>query len=113
MGMTGSGDDSELRLEVQELTELLREDSDFRNLRVLLAAHGLRASEVLLAGLIGSEDNSEYGVFITKDLRCFCFELGPSNQLIRWEQVANVGPLLDDFSALTVGIAMMRAGGSA
>ncbi|MDZ5446532.1 hypothetical protein U2F26_28055 [Micromonospora sp. 4G57] len=59
--------EAELRLEVSELTELLREDSDFADLRNLLAARGLHASEVLLAGLIGGEDNSQYGVFITAD----------------------------------------------
>ncbi len=102
--------EAELRLEVSELTELLREDSDFADLRNLLAVRGLHASEVLLAGLVEGRDNSQYGVFITADPRCLLFEIGPSNQLVRWEQIEDVDALAKDFSAVNVGIAMRRAG---
>ncbi|MFG2100952.1 hypothetical protein ACGFJ5_10145 [Micromonospora echinaurantiaca] len=102
--------ETELRLEVSELTELLREDSDFADLRNLLAAHGLHESEVLLAGLIGGEDNSQYGVFITAGPQSLLFGIGPSNQLVRWEQIQDVDALAKDFPAVSVGIAMRRAG---
>jgi hypothetical protein len=102
--------EAELRLEVSELTELLREDSDFAGLRSLLTAQGRHASKVLLAGLVCGEDNSQYGVFITADLQCLLFEIGPSNQLVRWERVEDVDALAKDFSAVNVGIAMRRAG---
>ena len=101
---------AELRLEVRKLTELLRGDSAFADLRNLLAARGLHASEVDLAGLIEGEDNSQYGVFIPADAQCFLFEIGPSNELIRWERIEDVDALARDFSAVSVGIAMRRTG---
>lgn len=102
--------EAELRLEVRELTELLREDSAFADLRDLLTARGLQASEVLLAGLIEGEDNSQYGVVIAADLLCFMFEIGGGDQLVRWEEIEDVDALARDFSAVGVGIAMKRSG---
>ncbi|SCL36239.1 hypothetical protein GA0070624_5498 [Micromonospora rhizosphaerae] len=104
------GTEEELRLEVEELTDLLREDSDFADLRDLLAARGLRASDVLLAGFISGEDNSQYGVLIAADLQCIQFEINSARRLILWETIEDVGVLANDFAAVAIGMAMRRAG---
>jgi hypothetical protein len=47
-----------LKLEVEELTELLRSDDTLSDLRAALTAHHMPLEDYLLGGLIGGEDNS-------------------------------------------------------
>lgn len=56
--------------QVRELTDLLRQDDSMAGLRQVLTDKGLSPSATILAGLIDSEDNSEYGVILTADQRC-------------------------------------------
>ncbi|GAA3290599.1 hypothetical protein Dvina_19285 [Dactylosporangium vinaceum] len=77
--------ETQRRFEVGELTEMLRHDPDFADLRALLAGHGLLHSEVLLAGLIEGEDNGRYGVFVTRALQCFQFEIKSNGELVQWD----------------------------
>ncbi|GAA3388384.1 hypothetical protein [Cryptosporangium minutisporangium] len=104
-----SDGDEALREEVEELTELLREDSDFGDLRTLLRAHGMHESDVILAGLIGGEDNRQDGVFIDADLRCIRFEIDSAGRGARWEET-DVESLAQYFGAVAIGLAMRRAG---
>jgi hypothetical protein len=104
------GTEEQLRQEVTELTDLLHNDAAFADLRDLLTAHGLPASQTLLAGFIGSEDESMYGVFVTSDVECVRFETGPDGHLIRWETIDDLGALTKAFAAVAVGIAMKRSG---
>ena len=56
-----------LQQEVRELTDLLRNERSFADLRELLTAKERRASQVILAGLIDGEDTSRYGAILTLD----------------------------------------------
>jgi hypothetical protein len=96
--------------EVKELTDLLRNDDSFSHLRELLADRGLIASETILAGMISSEDNSDYGAFLTATGHCMAFETGPDGSLTRWERVDDITTLEDDFEAIAVGVSMQRRG---
>ncbi|MET7749679.1 hypothetical protein [Micromonospora sp. NPDC005367] len=100
--------EEQLRQEVRELTDLLRSDADFGDLRDLLTNHGLVASETLLVGFIGGEDDSSSGVFVTTDLECVVFETGSNGQLIRWESTDDLNALTKDFRAVATGVAMRR-----
>jgi hypothetical protein len=102
--------EEQLQQEVRELTDLLRNDDTFADLRDALAAKGLSASETILAGLIESEDESLYGVIITANEECVRFESAPNGRLTRWEIIKDPDALTDDFQAVSVGIAMKRGG---
>ncbi len=102
--------EEQLRQEVRQLTDLLRNDDSFADLRDALAGRGLLVSETLLAGLIESEDESRYGVIIAVDLECVRFESGSDGRLIRWEIIDDPCELAEDFSAVAAGIVMKRAG---
>jgi hypothetical protein len=104
------GTEEQLRQEVRELTDLLRTDGSFADLRDVLAAHGLLVSQTLLTGLIEGEDEHQYGVFITAGLELVRFEIGRNAQLISWEIVDDPDVLAEDFAAVAIGITMKRAG---
>ena len=77
--------DELLRLEVRELTGLLRLADSFAGLRGALASKGIAASEVILAGLIESEAERRYGVIVTPGQDRVLFETARDDSLILWE----------------------------
>jgi hypothetical protein len=99
-----------LELEVSELTDLLRTDDSFSNLRSLLVLKRLDPHQTVLAGLIDGEDESRYGVFLTADDECIVFEIDSSRTLVRWEVVDNLDSLAGSFSAVGVAVMMRQAG---
>jgi hypothetical protein len=102
-----------LKLEVEELTELLRTDDAFADLRAVLSAHHMPLEDYLLGGLIGGEDNSSYGVFVGRDGVCTVFDISGNDEVIRWECVADPESLeslrRDGFEAINVAIALATA----
>lgn len=99
------------RQQVRELTDLLRQSPSMAYFRDILATKGLPASKTILAGLIDSEDNSQYGVIITAAQECIVFETAGDDSLIKWETVKDPSTLTDDFGdAASVGLSMLRNG---
>lgn len=73
--MTDSEQDRELlRQEVEELTDLLRHDAQWLDLRSTLGSKQLDPERVLLATFYEDEDENEYGIFVTDDRRVFEFK---------------------------------------
>jgi hypothetical protein len=99
-----------LQQEVRELTNLLRHADSFADLREVLAAKGLLAPEVILVGLIESEDESQYGVILTASQECVRFETASDGSLTRWETIDEPDILTADFEAVSVGISMVKCG---
>lgn len=99
-----------LQQEVTELTDLLRHDGSFEDIRDVLDAHGLSASDTVLAGLIEGEDESQYGVLLTPARECIRFEVAPDGSTAIWETVGDPGSLANDFQAVSAGLDMMRNG---
>jgi hypothetical protein len=99
-----------LRLEVRELTDLLRHHDSFAGFRDTLAAKGIPASVAILAGLIEGEDERRFGVILTAGQECVLFETARDDSLIRWEIIDDPRALGYAFQAVLVGIAMVRAG---
>lgn len=93
------------KLEVEELSELLRTDDAFADLRAALISHGQRPEDVLLGGLIGGEDESSYGVFVYRDGACRLFETVRSGVVVRWERV-EPQVLAKDFGAVEVAASL-------
>jgi hypothetical protein len=108
--MTKVPSEEDLRSEVSELTDLLRHDEDFADLRDALTAKGLAMATTVLAGLIEGEDESRYGVAIRPDGKCILFELASSGLFTHWEEVADLDSLSADFQAVRVGISMVENG---
>lgn len=102
--------DEQLRLEVRELTDLLRTSATFGHLRDALAARGLSPSNTILAGFMEGEDESRYGVLLSAGGECIVFESEGDGTLTRWERIEDTSVLADDFEAVEVGIAMQRSG---
>lgn len=105
-----SGTSSEaLKRDVEEMTELLRTDDAFADLRAALTAHHMRLDECLLGGLIDGEDGSSYGVFVCRDGVCTVFEKVRSGEFTRWERVEDPDSLTSAFGAINVAIALATA----
>jgi len=98
-----------LKRDVEEMTELLRTDDAFADLRAALTAHHMRLDECLLGGLIDGEDGSSYGVFVCRDGVCIVFEKVRSGEFIRWERVEDPDSLTSAFDAIYVAIALATA----
>ena len=63
-----------LRLEVEELTEMLRTDDVVEALRTSLRDRGLVIDDLLLAGFVEDEDEREWGAIVTKTGTIFLYE---------------------------------------
>jgi hypothetical protein len=63
-----SDDDDErelLRQEIEELTDLLRNDETWQNLRTILRAKGFDPQTTLLVSFMEDDDDQELGVLVT------------------------------------------------
>jgi hypothetical protein len=100
--------DAQLRDEVRELTQFLRNDESFSDLRELLASHGISPLDTVLGGLIEREDESRYGFFVVNDAYR-CFIVTKTGELSKWEET-NAAALSDDFDAVDIALTMMRNG---
>ena len=119
IGQTGCFADNEsvftpaddlLRQEVRELTQLMREDATLADVRAVLAAHELQEDDVVLAGLIDSEDNSRYGVLVDGNAVATIFETAPDGAVTRWQRLDDPADASNDFQAVQAAVAMIRSG---
>jgi hypothetical protein len=99
-----------LEQEVSELTDLLRNDESFADLRDALASKGVPPSTTILAGFMESEDYIMYGVVLTEDRRCIRFEIDPDGNVTQWDLIEDLDVLADDFQAVNVGVEMLDNG---
>jgi hypothetical protein len=57
--------------EVEELTNFLRNDADWKDLRDIIYGHGFVVVEIFLVSFYEDEDENEYGVIVTKDKKTY------------------------------------------
>lgn len=57
--------------EILELTELLRDDEDWEDLRSILRLKEFDSNQILLVSFIEDEEENEFGVIVTRDLNVF------------------------------------------
>jgi hypothetical protein len=100
-----------LRQEVEELTQLLREDAAWGDLRSALESKGLSSDRVVLAGFMEDEEANEFGVIVTDTLETFEYQRdtsGDSDCFVVWRAVANPRELLGTFPAVEYGRELAR-----
>lgn len=92
-----------LRQEVEELTELLREDPGWGDLRTALREKGLTPEHLVLAGFFEDEGEHEFGAVVTPEGRFFQFQrssAAESSKFTRWTEHENPEALLSMFPAV-------------
>lgn len=100
-----------LKQEVEELTELLRNDPNWSDLRKALSGKNLKPDNVLLAGFIEDEEENEFGAIITQDGKVYEYERNTSdenNEFSKWQLVEDINELLNTFEAIDVAIKMIK-----
>jgi hypothetical protein len=95
-----------LRQEVIELTDLMRNDSDFSDIREVVLAKGLPLNDTLLAGLIEGEEENRYGALVTSSGQCITFLIDSVGRLVEWNLIEDTSVLSDDFDAIAIGVQM-------
>jgi hypothetical protein len=95
-----------LRIEVEELAELLRTNQGLAKLRAALTTRHLRLEDVLLGGLIESEEETIYGVFVNRAGECTIFEILRNGQVVRWDRVEEPGSLASEYPAINVAVSI-------
>ena len=95
-----------LRIDVEELAELLRTNQGLADLRAALATRHLRPEDVVLGGLIETEEETMYGVFVNRAGECTVFEILGDGQVVRWDRVEDPSSLASDHPAINVAVSI-------
>ncbi len=100
-----------LRQEVRELTELLRNEAGWADLRAALASKNLSPENLVLAGFFEDSDGNEFGVLITSNEEIIEYERktdGRPDEFTKWRAVADASELLSTFPAVEFGRELAR-----
>lgn len=65
--------------EVLELTELLRNNEEWGDLREILIEKGFNLSQIALVSFIEDDEENEYGVIVTKDIKTIEYSRSTQN----------------------------------
>lgn len=100
-----------LRQEVEELTELLREDPAWEDLRRALREKDVAPENLVLAGFFEDEDEHEFGAIVTAAGRIFQFQRSSaagSSGFLEWVERNNPEVLLDTFPAVVEALSIVK-----
>jgi len=99
-------EDGLLQQEVEELTDLLRNDEILADLRALLVKAGHEPTIVLLAGFLENAEGFQGGVIVTSEREVYEFErdVSQTDSFQRWEKVDNISALLDTYPAVLIAL---------
>jgi hypothetical protein len=98
-----------LRIEIEELAELLRTNQGLAKLRAALTSRHLRPEDVVLGGLIESEEETIYGVFVNRAGECTIFEILRDGQVVHWDRVEDPSSLASEYPAINVAVSVATA----
>jgi hypothetical protein len=98
--------EEELRLEVEELTELLRTDRSLADLRAALTTRHLRPEDVVLGGLTESEAETMWGVFVDGAGECTVFKILRNGNVVRWDRVEDPSSLAGKHPAINMAVSI-------
>ena len=101
--------EEELRLEVEELTELLRTDRSLADLRAALTTRHLRPEDVVLGGLTESEEETMWGVFVNRAGECTVFKILRNGQVVRWDRIEDPSLLAHQYPAINAAVSIATA----
>lgn len=99
--------------EVLELTELLRGDEEWEDLREILTEKGFNLSQIALVSFMEDEEENEYGVIVTKDIRISKYSRSTENgkndiSSFRLEDISNEKDEMDKYPQISVAIDMIK-----
>jgi hypothetical protein len=98
-----------LRQEVTELTELLRHNAKWADLRAALRTKNLSPEDLILAGFFEDADGNEFGVIITSKEELVEYERktdGRPDEFTKWRIVTDASELRGTFPAIEFGRGM-------
>jgi|GEM_PF-2695846 len=99
-----------LKEEVEELTEMLRSDEAFDNVRDCLAKQEFAVNDVLLAGWIESEDGWQGGAIVHMNTKhIYLFEINDwrtSTSFDKWDKVQSIKSAVAEYPAVEVAVSL-------
>lgn len=66
--------------EVEELTDLLRNDIGWSDLKNVLSENGFYVNDILLASFIEDDEENEYGLLVTKEKKIYEYARSITNE---------------------------------
>jgi hypothetical protein len=110
--MTSGSTDSLLRQEVQELTQLLRSDPAWEDLRGALSTAGFTSAQVVLLAFYEDETGHEYGLLLTAASEFMEFKrstsIHPEPAFAMLRVVSFTSDLSTQYPTASVGLAVLR-----
>lgn len=102
-----ASDEALLRQEVLELTDMLRAEEGFSEIRRFLREKGLDPSTVSLAGFVEDSDGFEGGVIVTPQRCVYHYTRNAySNELKGWNEISDPASLLETYPAVELAMKM-------
>ena len=113
--MTKPADGALLRQEVQELTDLLRRDPDWEDLRATLKSQDLRPIDVLLISFSEDETGGEHGAFVrVRDRTVFEFQRSTDSSVrgvfLLWRALEPGTKVIREYPQLVEALRMLDEG---
>jgi hypothetical protein len=106
-------EDTLLKQEVEELTEMLLHDNVLEGLRMAIREKGMSPADMLLAGFIEDEEEREYGALVTKDGKVFEYErsthLGKSGFDL-FIEINNITLAIEHYPAVRIALLLVQDG---
>ena len=101
-----------LRQEVAELTELVRSDPDWADLREVLRVNGLSPAEVILASFCEDEQGHECGLLVTPRGEIIEYERRgggrrPGSDILKWRLRTGEDSLEHEYPQLPFALALL------
>lgn len=99
--------------EVLELTKLLRDDEDWGDLRDILTEKGFNLSQIALVSLMEDDEENEYGVIVTKDIKISEYSRSTQNgnnniDNFKIKDITNEKDEIDKYPQISVAIDMIK-----
>lgn len=99
--------------EVLELTELLRYDEEWRDLRDILTEKGFNLSQIALVSFMEDDEENEYGVIVTKDIKISEYSNSTQNEKnnvdnFKIKDITNEKDEIDKYPQISVAIDMIK-----
>jgi hypothetical protein len=97
--------------EVRELTDLLRNDPNWADLRVALTQRGFQQDQIMLAGFMEDENHNEWGVFVTTEGRVYQYERNTARRnppgFEKLSQVDDIATTTRSFECVAVALRLL------
>lgn len=99
--------------EVLELTELLKNDEEWEDLRNILTQKGFNLNNIVLASFVEDDKGNEYGVIVTKDIQISEYSRLTQNEKnnidsFKLKDITNEKNKIDKYPQILVAIDMIK-----